>query len=211
VTDRPTLNENVPASPFPAKRCIKCKTEKPLLAFAGKQNTCIACRDAARVRTLERKDAVAWSPELGERITDAIAAGMTIEAICASAGMPTERQYRKWRRTIPEFDAACDQAMAAQADAHIAMAHDALVKLRKGDIQAADARVIVEGALKLAAAVNPRKYGALRVQADVTSGGQPLRQVSTLELAKALLVALPAALPPPSPPVIDVEAMEVRQ
>jgi hypothetical protein len=192
------------------KVCRRCNEAKPLLQYPGRRNTCQACIDAARAKTIEKKDAVTYTDALAERICDMLAAGMTVEAICAAAGMPTERQLSKWRRTIPEFDTACDQAMAAQADAHIAMAHDALVKLRKGDMPAADARTIVDGALKLAAAVNPRKYGGLRVQADLTSGGQPLRQVSTLELAKALLVALPAALPPPSPPVIDVEVMEVR-
>jgi terminase small subunit-like protein len=192
----------------PTKKCVRCQVDKPLLAYAGRQNTCIQCRDAAKVRTLERKDAVAWSPELGEKITDAIAAGLSLETICAGAGMPTARQLTKWRRTVPEFDQAMDAAFAAQADSHISLAHDTLLRLKDGKLPAADARVIVDSALKLAAAVNPRKYGALRAQADVTSGGQPLKAVGTLELAKALLVALPMAQLPAPTRTIDVEAVE---
>ena len=53
--------------PQPTKRCRVCSVDKPLLAFAGRQNTCIQCRDAAKARTQERKEAVAYSATLGAR------------------------------------------------------------------------------------------------------------------------------------------------
>jgi len=160
----------------PTKQCRKCGQTLPLLSFAGRQNTCIPCRDAAKARTQERKAAIIYSADLGERITDAVAAGLTVDEICQPAGMPTPRQLARWRRTIPEFDEAYERARAARADVRSDRIDQALNDLRAGKISAADCRTIVESELKMAALENPARYNpAQKVQAEVSGpNGAPL-------------------------------------
>jgi hypothetical protein len=188
----------------PTKQCRKCGEAKPLLAFAGRQNTCIACREEQRTKTQERKDAVAWSPELGERITDMQAAGMTIAEVCAQAAMPTARQLKAWRRANPDFDAACDLAEMQSAAAHVDKAKEALRQAEAGKIPVSDAKGMAETHLKLASVLHPKRYGS-HATVDVTSQGKPL--VDFGAAVKALLDVLPrAALPAPSE-AIDVEVV----
>ena len=139
-----------PSPPPGTKVCRKCGEAKPLLAFAGRQNTCIACREAAKARTLERKDSVAWSPELGERITDMTAAGMTIAEVCAQAAMPTPRQLKAWRRSNPEFDAAMEAAELQSAAVHLDAAKEVLRQVEDGKLPASDGRFLFDGHIKLA-------------------------------------------------------------
>lgn len=192
----------------PTKVCRKCSVEKPLVAFRGRQNTCIPCVDAAKARTLERKDAVAWSPEAGERITDMLAAGMTVADVCAQSAMPTPRQLRAWRRANPDFDAACDEALAQSAAAHLDKAKEALVKLEEGKLPAGDAKALFDGHLKLAATLNPARYGT-HATLDVTSAGRPL--VDFGAAIEALVASLPTAGALPAPTPIDAEATDVPE
>jgi hypothetical protein len=185
------------------KTCRKCGEAKPLIAFAGRQNTCIQCRDAAKVRTFERKEAVAWSHELGERITDMLAAGMTVAEVCAQSAMPTPRQLRAMRRANPDFDAACEQAETQSAAAHLDKAKEVLRNVEGGKLPASDGRLLFDGHMKLAGTLNPSRYGS-NATIDVTSAGRPLVDLGSA--IKALLDATtkPTALPAPEP--IDVEA-----
>jgi hypothetical protein len=115
----------------------------------------------------ERKDQVQFSPALGERIIDAVAAGLSVQEICASSWAPTPRQLARWRRTIPEFSEAYEAARVARADARSDRIDQALNDLRAGKISAADCRVIVETELKMAARENPQRYGD-RIVSDIT-------------------------------------------
>jgi len=188
-----------------SKVCVKCSTEKPIIAFPGRRNTCQACIDLARVRTIEKKDAVAFSVELADRITDMLAAGMTVAEVCAQSAMPTPRQLKAWRRTHPEFDAACDLAETQSAAAHLDKAKETLRKVEDGKLPASDGRVLFDGHMKLAATLNPARYGS-HATVDVTSAGRPL--VDFGAAVQALIDALPTrALPAPEP--LDVEAVEV--
>jgi hypothetical protein len=190
------------------KTCRKCSVEKPIVAFAGRQNTCIQCRDAAKARTQERKETVAWSPELGERITDMVAAGMTVAEVCEQAAMPTPRQLRAWRRGNPDFDAACEQAEQQSAAAHLDRAKEVLRNVEGGTLPAADGRLLFDGHMKLAATLNPSRYGA-HAAIDIKSDGKPL--VDFGAAIEALIAALPvqAALPAPEP--LDAEVAEVQE
>jgi terminase small subunit-like protein len=193
----------VPAPPgMPTKPCAKCGIEKPLLAYAGRQRTCQACVQAAKARTEERKDSVAYSDTLSERITDMLAAGMTIAEITAQAAMPTPRQLRAWRRSNPDFEAACLQAEQASASAHIDAAKQVVRQMEEGKIPAAEGNHIFNAHMKLAAVLAPARYGAHPVAIDITSQGRPL--VDFGAAIEALINALPAkALPAPA---IDIEA-----
>jgi terminase small subunit-like protein len=189
-------------SGMPTKPCARCNTEKPLTAFAGRQNTCIQCREAAKARTLERKDGATFTPELGEKITDALASGLTVAEITAQAAMPTPRQLRAWRRSNPDFEAACLQAEQASAAAHIDAAKQVVRQMEEGKIPAAEGNHIFNAHMKLAAVLAPARYGAHPVAIDITSQGRPL--VDFEKAIEALINALPAkALPAPA---IDIEA-----
>ena len=94
--------------PQATKQCRKCGETKPLLAYAGRQNTCMSCRDAAKARTLERKETRTFTLPLAEKIVDGVAAGLTFAEICAGASMPTVRQLVAWRRLHPELADAMD-------------------------------------------------------------------------------------------------------
>jgi hypothetical protein len=191
----------------PNKTCRKCSISKPLLAFSGRQNTCVSCRDAQRQRTLERKEAVGWSPELGERIADMLAAGMTVAELCEQASMPTPRQLRAMRRANPDFDAACEQAEQQSAAAHLDRAKEVLRNVEAGKLPAADGRLLFDGHMRLAATLNPARYGS-HATVDVTSAGRPL--VDFGAAVQALIDALPArALPAPEP--LDAEATPVPE
>ena len=77
------------------------------------------------------------------------------------------RQLSRWRRTIPEFRDAYDLAREQRADARSDRVDEILLDLRAGKITAADARVLIEAELKLAAKENPARYGDV-TRADVT-------------------------------------------
>jgi transposase-like protein len=188
--------------------CQKCSAEKPLTAFNARQRTCVDCVQAAKARTLERKDAVAWSPELGERIADMLAAGMTIAEICQSAGFPTSRQLRSWRRVNPDFDAACNLAETQSAAAHLDKAKEVLRNVEAGKLPASDGRLLFDGHIKLAATLNPSRYGS-HATVDVTSAGRPL--VDFGAAVQALIDALPAPSALPAPAPIDAEATPVPE
>jgi hypothetical protein len=181
----------------PEKVCIKCHEAKPLVAFAGRQNTCIACRDAAKARTEERKNAVAFTADLGERITDALAAGMTVAEVCAQSAMPTPRQLRAWRRGNPGFDQACQEAEQASAAAHIDKAKEVVRQMEGGKLPASEGNHIFNAHMKLASTLHPKRYGS-NPTIDITSAGRPI--VDLEAVLQAAFAALPA-LPRP----IDVE------
>ena len=194
------------SAPTPTKFCRKCSVEKPLLAFAGRQNTCVTCRDAAKARTQERKEQVAWAPELGERITDTIAAGSTIAEVCAQSAMPTPRQLKAWRRTNLEFDGAMEAAELQSASVHLDAAKQVLRQVEDGKLQASDGRFLFDGHIKLAGTLNPKRYSGNATTIDITSAGRPLIDLGSA--IKALLDATAnAALPAPEP--IDIEAEPV--
>ena len=153
--------------PQATKQCRKCGEAKPLLAFAGRQNTCIVCRDAAKAKTLDRKEAIRYSPELGAKICDLIALRTPVAKIVEMAGMPTARQLASWRRMHADFRDAYDLAREQRADARSDRVDEILDDLRVGKIDAPSARVLIEAELKLAAKENPLRYGD-RTVADVT-------------------------------------------
>jgi terminase small subunit-like protein len=184
---------------LPTKACTKCSVEKALTEFNGRQRTCRACVEAAKSRTLERKDQVAYTDALAERIVDALASGMTVAEVTAQAAMPTARQLRSFRRANPGFDAACLDAEQQSAAAHLDKAKDVLRRLEGGKLPAPDAKTLFDGHMRLAATLNPGRYGAHPVAIDVTSAGKPL--VDFGAAIEALIAALPAqaALPAPTP------------
>ena len=165
-----------PSEPDTLALCAKCGVEKPVTAFHSRQKTCIPCRRLPR-RARGKKGAVAYSPELGAKITDLIALRTPVAKMCEMAGFPTSRQLMRWRREHEEFRQAYDLAREQRADARCDKIDEALDDLRAGKITAADCSVIVETELKLAAKENPARFGDVtKVQQEVTGpNGAPLR------------------------------------
>jgi hypothetical protein len=174
------------------KLCRVCSVDKPLLAFAGRQNTCLQCRDVARARTQERKEAVQYSDAIAERVVDGIASGLTFAEICAPAGMPTVRQLTAWRRHHPELADAMDEARTHRATIRSDRIDETLADLRAQRITAADARTIIDAEMKLMALEDPTRFApAQKVQAELSGpDGAPL-QIQATVAVRALLEALP--------------------
>jgi hypothetical protein len=175
---------------MPTKLCAKCGIEKPLLAYAGRQNTCIQCRDAAKAKTLERKEAVTYSDALAERIVDGVASGLTFAEICAPSGMPTVRQLTAWRRRPPELAEALDAARTHRATIRSDRIDETLANLRAQKISAADARTIIDAEMKLMALEDPARFNpATKVQAEVSGpNGAPL-QMAVVDDASLIAAA----------------------
>jgi hypothetical protein len=190
----------------PARTCKRCAQTKGILEFDARRTTCRACYQAKAAKTQERKEAVVWSPELGDRIADMLASGMTIAEVCAQAAMPTPRQLRAMRRANPDFDAACDIAEAQSAAAHLDKAKETLRKVEDGKLPASDGRVLFDGHMKLAATLNPGRYGT-HATVDVTSAGRPL--VDFGAAVEALIAALPAKALPAPDEALDAESTPV--
>jgi hypothetical protein len=178
------------SAPTPTKACRKCGEAKPLLAFAGRQNTCIACRDAAKARTLERKARIEYSPALAAKIADMIAMRVPVAKVAEMAGFPTQRQIASWRRTIPEFREMLEEARIARADARSDRVDQLLDDLVAGKIDHATARVAIEAELKLASKEAPARYGDVtKVQQEISGpNGAPLA-VSVVDDASLIKAA----------------------
>jgi hypothetical protein len=179
---------------LPTKTCSKCGVEKPLTSFSGRQKTCVDCIQAAKARTQERKEAVAYSPDLAAKICDLIALRTPVAKIVEMAGMPTARQLAAWRRGHAEFRDAYDMAREQRADARSDRVDEILDDLRAGKIEAPSARVLIEAELKLAAKENPARYGDV-TRADVTvRPGAPIEKPNTAAwLDKVLGVSVVAS------------------
>jgi transposase-like protein len=205
---------------IPTKRCEgACGRTLPLTSFAGRQRSCVDCAaQVRRERAAEQADAkppaaaskrpTEYSPEIGQAIAERIAAGGTIKAVCAEAGMPSRETLARWRIEHPELAAMLAQAREARADIRADRVDEYIAAVRRGDLDANAARVMIDAELRLARVEHPARYGE-KVHADLTSGGAPLQAGTSLDLAKALLAVLPRlALPPPEP--LEVEAVPVE-
>jgi hypothetical protein len=199
----------------PTKQCRKCQQILPLLAFAGRQNTCISCRDAQRQRTQERKEAVAYSPAIAQRIADGIAMRIPLVKLCEPAGMPTPRQVASWRREHPEFRELCEEARTARADARSDRIDQLLDDLVAGKIDAASCRVAIEMELKLAGKEAPARYGDVtKVQQEISGpGGAPLavQIVDDASLIKAARWVADLLSRADAVPVIDLKPVPAKE
>jgi transposase-like protein len=193
-----------PAPSTATKVCTRCSAAKPLIAYPGRRSVCSECLEAAKARTAERKEAAVYSEALGQRITDALASGMTVAQVCEQASMPTPRQLRAWRRANPEFHAACEEAERLSAAAHLDKAKEVLVKLEAEELSAMDAKTLFDGHMRLASTLNPSRYGA---HPDLSPPSKAL--VDFASAIQALIDALPARVALPAPEPLDAEAVPV--
>jgi len=153
------------------KACRACQRELPMTAYDARRNDCRECttkvREAKAARTAEKRAAAVYTPELAERICDALAAGMTLSEVAEQSWAPTLRQLVRWRRERLEFQDALDAAREQRAELRSDRIDATLNDLRAGKISAADARTILDGEFKLMSLENAKFNPAMKVQAEV--------------------------------------------
>ena len=114
-----------------------------------------------------------YTPEVGERLLDRLAAGETLRAICDDSDMPYRRTVRRWREESPEFAAAYARARAVGldqlADETVAVADSATAE------DVAVARLRVDTRKWLVSKLAAKKYGERIAHEVEGSGGGPVR------------------------------------
>lgn len=150
----------------PTKTCAKCGVAKPATDYVARQKTCVQCRDAARAKTIARKETIAYSIELGARVCEVLA-DTPMHKLVAMAGMPTERTIHKWRLDHPEFAEAYELARIARADSRGHKVDEHLSELRTGKLDPQTAKVLIDTEIRLAGKEHPARWGEKTV-ADLT-------------------------------------------
>jgi hypothetical protein len=134
--------------------------------------------------------------------------GETLKRVCASnPDFPSPATVIEWvhqdrHNLANRYARARDRQLEAWAEEVLDKADAASTD--NGAVQRD--RLAVDARKWLLSKLKPEKYGD---KLDVTSAGKPLAAVSDLDIAKALANAL--AAPALSAPVIDAEAIEVKQ
>lgn len=114
-----------------------------------------------------------YFPALGEAICARLAAGESLNAICADPRMPGIQTVLGWLDTLPDFTAAYHRARAHQAHA---MADEVLQVIRRDDLAAADKQARLSGLKWLADALASNQHGG-KPQADAPGEEGALIQI----------------------------------
>lgn len=135
-----------------------------------------------------------YSPELAELILTRLAGGEFLTRICRDHDMPDETTVRRWKRTREDFARAYAQAREEGADAHLEQAaeiaddgrNDTYVDPETGAERVdhdvvARSRLRVETRMKLAAMINPRRYGQkVNLEVEDNRASSPEKAVERL-------------------------------
>ncbi len=122
----------------------------------------------------KRHGACKFTPELGEKICAALAAGQSILAIARLEGMPPESTIRRWGRnpkwSSDEFVAEYARAREDNAHHHFDRLQEIEARLEKEDIDPHSARVLLDSVKWRLSRQLPRSYGdrsALEISGSV--------------------------------------------
>ncbi len=111
----------------------------------------------------KRHGACKFTPELGEKICAALAAGQSILAIARLEGMPPESTIRRWGRnpkwSCGEFVAEYARAREDNAHHHFDRLQEIEARLEQEDIDPHAARVLLDSMKWRLAKQVPRSYG----------------------------------------------------
>ena len=129
-----------------------------------------------------------YSEELGQKIADLMAEGMSARKIAQRDDMPCRQTLDRWIDSIPAFAAICARAREAQADYMADKIIEESYAATPADVQVAHLRV---DTLKwLAARRAPKKYGdSTTLQGDADN---PLT-VAVSDIARPVMDAKPYA------------------
>ena len=119
----------------------------------------------------KRHGSCRFTPELGEKICAALAAGQSILAIARIEGMPPESTIRRWARnskwSSEEFVTEYACAREDNADHHFDRMQEIEARLEEEDIDPHSARVLLDSMKWRLAKQLPRSYGD-RTAVEVT-------------------------------------------
>ncbi len=122
-------------------------------------------------RQKKRHGARKFTPDLGEKICTALAAGQSILAIARIEEMPPESTIRRWGRnpkcSSEEFVAEFARAREDNADHHFDRMQEIEARLEQQDIDPHAARVLLDSIKWRLAKQLPRSYGD-RTAVEVT-------------------------------------------
>jgi hypothetical protein len=165
---------------LPTKVCATCEVEKPLTAYIGRQRSCRDCADKARrAKAAEkpgakvakvRKPSVEYTPELGRAVCDLIAEGETLSDICNMPGYPAVRDVARWRAEVDEFAVAFAIAKDTRADIRVDGIAKAVKEMRKGDLDRAVGKAVIDGLRWLAGKDSPRYADKVTVDQTIRPG-----------------------------------------
>ncbi len=114
-------------------------------------------------RQKKRHGACKFTPDLGEKISAALAAGQSILAIARIEEMPPESTIRRWGRnpkcSSEEFVAEFARAREDNADHHFDRMQEIEARLEQQDIDPHAARVLLDSIKWRLAKQLPRTYG----------------------------------------------------
>jgi hypothetical protein len=152
-----------------------------------------------------------FDPEIVDTLLWRMEHGETLRQICQTEGFPSAPAVIGWVHEDPagfgeRYARARDRQLEAWADEIVATADAAVAD----PMSANGRRLAVDVRKWLLARLKPEKYGD-RIDARLANpDGTPLRSAGDLDLAKALLAALPQLLPAPVPMALDAEATPVE-
>lgn len=136
-----------------------------------------------------------YTPELGEKICEHIAAGLSLDKIAALPGMPAKVTILKWAVENPDFDKLYDLAKEAQIEGKmddIDALNDEMVEAAEieEDPKRANVRVHaiqnkIQNRIRLAQSLRRRKYGD-KVQAEISGkDGGPIEAAIAVTFVRA--------------------------
>lgn len=161
--------------------------------------------------TAKRAPPTEFSPELGEKICAAIAAGASVRVVSRMPGMPNKATIFRWlamadqapaegeegegskQRPFDAFRQMYVQARKFRADARVESIDEDIQALRRGKLDPQAARIIIDAKKWLAGKENQGRYGdAMTLRGDKSAPVQVEQRTTVVELSEAELHALAA-------------------
>lgn len=200
---RPSVTAPQPAAPKPAafKPCHGCKNP----GDCGFEEACADVRKGAGRPSL-------YSPEKAQELIDWVASGNSQRRWCDLPGNPNWSTVWRWQRAHPDFatslaqareewtHALIDDAQAIADDGHNDTYKDAEGNERVDTDVVQRSKLRVDARLRLAAMVNPRRYGQkidLTVNDERMSDEALNARIAELGAALGIVGPEKAALPAP--------------
>lgn len=123
-----------------------------------------------------------YSIELCQEICDKVADGESIKHVLKSDDKyPTFQTWCNWKRANKELFDLYINALQDKAEFYIDEMHEVYNKLKKGEISASDANVLLQQNKWITSKFYPKMFGN---KTDITSNGETINLPSALDLSK---------------------------
>ena len=110
-----------------------------------------------------------YTQEVADEICERIACSESLKSIVREEGKPSEMTVMRWLRANDAFREQYARARADQADSDADLVTDIGIRVQRGELDAAAARVAMDCAKWSAGKRNAKKYGD---KVDLNHGGQ---------------------------------------